>query len=153
MKKKVLFFTNALYGGGAERILQIILNNLDNSKYDITLYGLHNESLSDLYPSSIKYHYIFDSIKKKDGICRQFYVRLCNKIKLIIYYHFPAKWFYSLFVKGLYDTEIAFIEGYATRIISGSTNKKSKKYAWVHIDLMHNHWTQVAYRSFEEEEN
>ena len=46
---------------------------------------------------------------------------------------------------------MAFIEGYATKIISGSNNKDSKKIAWVHIDLMENPWTEVAYHSLEEE--
>lgn len=153
MRKKVLFFANALYGGGAERILQIVLKNLGDSTYDITLYSLHKETLSDLYPSNIKYHYIYDSISKEDSFFKKFYVRLCNKLKLLIYYHFSARWFYYLFVKGNYDTEVAFIEGDATRIVSGSTNRKSKKIAWVHIDLKNNHWTKIAYRTCEEEKN
>ena len=54
--------------------------------------------------------------------------------------------------KGNYDTEVAFIEGYATRIVSGSNNKRSKKIAWVHTDLKNNHWTTIAYRSCQEEQ-
>ena len=54
-------------------------------------------------------------------------------------------------IKEKYDVEVAFIEGYATKIISGSNNKDSKKIAWVHIDLIENPWTEVAYHSLEEE--
>ena len=36
-KKKVLFMINSMYGGGAEKIFQTLLNNLEPSKYDITV--------------------------------------------------------------------------------------------------------------------
>ena len=48
---------------------------------------------------------------------------------------------YEYFFKGdEYDVEIAFLEGIATKIISGSTNKSSKKIAWVHTDLVEHPW-------------
>ena len=58
MKKRILFINNSLHGGGAERILQTILNNLDPQKYDLTLYSLHKEELDSNYPQHIKYKYI-----------------------------------------------------------------------------------------------
>lgn len=33
-KKKVLFMINSMYGGGAEKIFQTLLNNLEPSKYE-----------------------------------------------------------------------------------------------------------------------
>ena len=35
--KKIMLMTNTLYGGGAEKVLQTIVSNLDRSKYDVTL--------------------------------------------------------------------------------------------------------------------
>ena len=46
--------------------------------------------------------------------------------------------------------EIAFLEGIATKIISGSTSKKAKKIAWVHTDLVEHPWFKREYRSEEE---
>ena len=40
-KKKVLFMINSMYGGGAEKIFQTLLNNLEPSKYDITVYSVN----------------------------------------------------------------------------------------------------------------
>lgn len=153
MKKRVLFINNGLYGGGAERILQTIFKNLDPNQYDLTLYSLHKEELDSNYPQHIKYNYIFDHGSNTSSFFKQFIIRLKNKIKLIIYNHFSPSFFYKLFISGEYDTEVAFIEGYATKIISGSPNKKSKKLAWVHIDLIQNHWTEIAFNNQTEENN
>ncbi len=151
MKKRVLFFCNGLYGGGAEKVLQVVLKHLSPNKYDITLYSLRKEEQRDVYPfERITYRYIYNQYGEEDSFLKRSSVKLINKVKLWIYYHFPPSVFYKLFVHGVYDVEVAFIEGEATRIISGSPNKKSRKLAWVHIDLERNHWTKCSYRTNEE---
>ena len=42
---------------------------------------------------------------------------------------------YNYYVKDKYDVEIAFFHGLAVTIVFGSTNKKSRKIAWIHHDL------------------
>lgn len=151
MKKRVLFFCNGLYGGGAEKVLQVVLKHLSPNKYDITLYSLRKEEKRDVYPfNRIKYRYIYNQYAEDDSFLKRISIKLINKIKLWIYYHLSPSVFYRLFVRGIYDVEVAFIEGEATRIISGSPNKKSRKLAWVHIDLESNHWTKCSYRKNEE---
>ena len=146
-KRKVLFVLNSLYAGGAEKIFQTIINNLSKDKYDITVISINQDLIDkNIYKRKFKYFYIFSK-------GNSFVSKLKNKIKLILYYHTSPSFFYKLFVRGVYDVEIAFIEGYATRLISGSNNPKSKKYAWVHVDLQNTPWTDIAYRSFEEEKN
>ncbi len=152
MRKKVLFFADGLYGGGAEKVLQTLLQHLDKDKFEITLYSMKQEALNDLYPQDINYHYVFSSCSESASVWKKLRVCCLNKIKLFVYYHLSPTWFYRLFIKGEYDTEVAFIEGYATRIVSGSTNPKSKKIAWVHIDLEQNHWTRIAFQSLNEED-
>ncbi len=139
MKKRVAFFVNGLYEGGAEKVLQTLLKHLNKDLFDITLYSLHKEVLNSNYPLDITYRYIYGHGKIGD-YCKTF-----------IYKFFSPSLFYRLYVHGKFDTEVAFIEGYSTRIVSGSTNKKSKKIAWVHIDLKNNHWTDVAFKSRKEE--
>lgn len=152
MKKRVLFVINSLWGGGAEKVFQTLLCNLDRDKYDITVYSVNQACLEAPYPTvGVEYRYLFGQ-SAKSGLER-FKLRLTNKLKLLVYYHLSPTWFYRLFVRGRYDVEVAFIEGYATRVVSGSTNKRSKKLAWVHIDLEKNHWTDIAYRSRKEEES
>lgn len=150
MKKRLLFFTNSLYGGGAEKVLQTLLSNLDLNKYDITLYSVNEGVLNDSYPKGINYKYIFK--QNSTSFLSRLWAKISNKFKLAIYYKFSPRTFYRLFVKGKYDTEIAFIEGYSTRIVSGSNNKNSKKLAWIHTDLKNNHWTDIAYRTTSEED-
>lgn len=150
MKKKVAFFVNGLYGGGAEKVLQTLLRFLDYGKYDVTLYSVIQEKYGDEYPANIDYKFIYGASEGKNAFAR--FLTLCrNKIGLWIYDHCSPSLFYQLFVKGKYDVEVAFIEGYATRIVSGSNNPDSKKIAWVHIDLESNHWTTVCYKSDREE--
>ena len=151
MKKRLLFVTNGLYGGGAERILHTVLLNLSPEKYEITLYSVNREFLDFSFPAWIHYRYIFNCPVSSSFI-NKFLIKIENKVKLLIYNHFPITIFYHLFIRGLYDTEIAFLEGYSTRIIAGSGNPKSQKLAWVHTDFLQNHWSKIAYRSSAEEE-
>lgn len=139
MKKKVLFFCDELNGGGAERVLLTVLNNLDQNKFDVKVMSLNKIILPPDYPQKISYKPVFSDNK------------FIRSIQYKIYQYFSPFVFYRLFIHGHYDVEVAFIEGYATRVISGSTNSKSKKIAWVHIDLINNHWTEIAYKSNDEE--
>ena len=151
-KKKVLFMINSMYGGGAEKIFQTLLNNLESSKYDITVYSVNQCKIDHkYYPENIKYKYIFGGIDESTGQISKIITKIKNKINLSRYEKDSPETFYKRFIKEKYDVEVAFIEGYATKIISGSNNKDSKKIAWVHIDLMENPWTEVAYHSLEEE--
>ena len=143
--KKLMFMINSLYGGGAEKVLQTLLKNIDYKKYDVTLYSMHREELDfTKYPSQIHYKVVFDEHK---GIFSKFF----SKVKGKIFIKCSSRLFYSLFIREKYDVEIAFIEGESTKIIAGSTNKKSKKLAWVHIDLNNNPWTDFLYRDVQDE--
>ena len=151
MKKRILFIAENLYGGGVERILQIVLKNFDYEKYDVTLYSSRPETLHpDYYPTSIRLQHYFESCGANASLYKKIRCRIINKLKLLVYYHLSPTWFYRLFIKGKYDVGIAFIEGYATRILSGGP-KNMKKIAWVHIELNTYHWTEVAFQSLKEE--
>lgn len=50
--KRIAIFAENLYGGGVQRILQIILRNFDYSKYDVNLYTHHQQTLlPEYYPT------------------------------------------------------------------------------------------------------
>ena len=40
---------NSMYGGGAEKIFQTLLNNLEPSKYDITVYSVNQCKIDHKY--------------------------------------------------------------------------------------------------------
>lgn len=135
MKKKILFLIESFAGGGVEKVFIDLINNMDISKYDITVmsiwdYGVRKKDLR----KDVKYKSIFPNIK---GISRMFH----NFVEKS-----DGKLLYKLGVREKYDIEIAFVEGRATKIIGASTNPNSKKIAWVHIDLAQGHWTNKVFR-------
>lgn len=150
MKKRVAFFAESLYGGGVERILQTILLNFDYEKYDVTLYSARPEMLREgFYPIQLRHYHYFD--KGEDGLINKVKSIVKNKIKLWVYYHCSPRLFYKMFIREEYDIAVAFIEGYATRIVSGAS-EQTRKLSWLHIELESFHWTDVAYRNRLEEQ-
>lgn len=81
------------------------------------------------------------------------------RLKYALVYRFlPAGWIYKWFIAGDYDVEAAFTEGLPTRLLAaapaGKRGKagKTRKIAWVHVDLEARPWTQgVVFRSLDEE--
>lgn len=143
-KKRIAIFAEKLYGGGVEKILQIVCRNFDYNRYDLILYASRREEMPfGTYPGHLRIKYYFDS---GNGIL----AKIKNKLKLLVYYHFSPSLYYQLFIRERYDVGIAFIEGYATRFLSGGP-KGMKKIAWLHTDIENNHWTVVSFRSQEEE--
>ena len=145
--KKVLFLIGSLEGGGAEKTLTDLVGNLDKTKYDITVVSIKHKGI---YIDEIKKHAHYKAllnIYKKEGHLIDF---LSNKIMKIMN-RLPGKFLYKLFIHEVYDVEIAYLEGMSTKIISGSNNKLSKKYAWVHTDLQTHSWSTVSYKNLADE--
>lgn len=139
--KKLMFMTNALYGGGAEKILQNIISNLDYRKYKVTLYSLHKENIDhELYKGNFEYKSVFNNSNS-----------LARKMKGWLFNHCSARLFYLLFIHEKSDVAVAFIEGESSKIISGSSGRDTKKLAWVHTDLEQNPWTAFLYKGVEDE--
>ena len=71
MKKKILFLIESFAGGGVEKVFIDLINNIDVSKYDITVmsiwdYGVRKKDLR----KDVKYKSIFPNIK---GISKVFH--------------------------------------------------------------------------------
>lgn len=149
--KKVMIMTNNLYSGGAERVLQTVLNHLDENKFSVTLYSMHREAIDpSIYRRNFQYKVVFDK-RKMGNILIQTACDCLLKIKGYIFQHFSSRLFYKLFIHEKYDIEVAFIEGESTKIIAGSSNRQSRKIAWVHIDLEANPWTSFLYKNDSDE--
>lgn len=123
---KVLFFINTLGCGGAETVLVETANSLDRKKYDVTVQTITDAGVNKqkLVPH-IKYKSI---IRCRNPVLKYIWTQIVMKL-------LGAKYIYRFFVQDNYDYEIAFLEGWPTKVISHSTNKNAKKYAWVHTDL------------------
>lgn len=128
-KKKLLFLIESMMVGGAEKVLISLVNNLSPSKYDVTVVTIFRKSVYDGYDctfeeplkSHVHYKYLIDNTNK-------FKYRLFN----FLYSKLNKRLFHQLFLGSGYDTEIAWYEGLPTTFIAHSSNKRSRKLAWLH---------------------
>lgn len=135
-KKKILFVAESINRGGMESVLVNIANILAERNFQVTIvcYFPQNALLPDL-SEQINYVYIprkeFPILRKIPYIKKFFKERNFGWERRA-----KAKTLYKHYVgKEKYDVEIGFYRGPSIKIISGSTNKKSKKLAWVHTDF------------------
>lgn len=148
-RRKVLFLIESLSGGGAEKVLVTLLEHVDNSRFEVTLCCVSNTGkfLGDL-PNTVHYRYILPSAVGLSAWAT-FWYKLKYKL---VYDWLPPRWVYRFCIPKGNDVEVAFAEGFATKLLGSSSNRKAKKVAWVHTDLKNNPWTQNRiYRNLEEE--
>ncbi len=149
--KRMLIVAGKIYGGGAERVLVDLINGLDESEYDITLYTMTKDNFEKSGISrAVDYRAVYESADDFSGL-KRYIKKFRNKFLNIVYSRCSAKSFYKRVFKEKYDIELAAIEGYTTRIVSGSTNPASNKIAWLHTDLETNHWSRLAFKNDDEE--
>jgi len=137
MKKKILFFHFDLQGGGAERVLVNIANNLSPEEYDITVQTVFG------YGANKKY--LAPHVRQKSLFaCRSF--RGMRQIFRLI----PPKLLHKLLIHEMYDIEIAFLELIPTRIVGGCRTKGTRIYAWLHNTVSNGHSLACASWSLNE---
>lgn len=121
-KKKILFFIFDLGGGGAEKVLVQLANALPADKYDITVQTIFNVGAN---VDGLKPH-----IHRKWLFSRQF-----HGMKYIVRF-FTPEFLHRMLIREHYDIEIAYLEGIPTRVVSGCKDPDTKKFAWVHIEMV-----------------
>ena len=122
----ILFFIDTLSGGGAEKVLRTMVNNMDQRKFAITVQTLEEVDPHEHLVPGIRYKAINRCKTAWSKKLFHLWIRLCAELK----------WLYPLYIKDDYDIEAAYLECGPTKILAGSTNKKALKLAWVHCDLM-----------------
>lgn len=128
--KKVLILLKHLSLGGAEKMFLRILENINTDIYSIHVVLVFNEILQELPKlPNLKITSIFN--EKNDAAKR--FIR-----------NYPEK-IYTENITDVYDVEIAFLEGYPTRIIGASSNPDSLKIAFIHTDFRFFHHSLNAY--------
>lgn len=149
MKKlKLLFLIESLSGGGAEKVLSVLLKHLDKTKFDITLCTIVDTGIyAEEVKKYVKYTSVLGNLQKKNLLGKIVYKILI----MFIYRILPSQLIYTLFIPKKNDIEIAFVEGFCTKILSHSTNKKAQKIAWAHTDLINNHWITSIYKNKQDE--
>lgn len=126
---RILFLINSLGGGGAEKVLVNLVNNLDKTKYEV--------SLQTIFNNGVNIKDLNKNVRYIPGL------KIMPKGNVVFFRMFSPKKLYSFFIKDDYDIVVAFLEGVASRIVSGCTNKNIKKIAWIHGE--HDNIQQISY--------
>ena len=134
--KKILFLIHDLGHGGAEKVLVNLVNNMDRTKFDITVMALFGGGVNEQFLSKdIRYVTVFDKMIPGNS----------HIMKL-----FTPKQLHKWFIKERYDIEIAYLEGPAVRIISGCTDPDTKLVSWIHCTMHSEREFSVGMRSYSE---
>lgn len=137
--KRVLFLIPSLGGGGAERVLVNLANNLSREKYDVTV--------QTLFDVGVNRQHLQSHVTYIPGFPRQFRGNI-HVMKLL-----PTKWLYRLVVKKPYDVVISYLEGPTARIVSGCVDPNTKLVCWIHGEQRTKETAAHSFRSFREAES
>ena len=120
MKKKILFLIHDLGQGGAEKVLVNLVNNMDRTKYDISVTALFGGGVNEQFLAP---HIHFRAV---------FPVEIPGNSKLLKLLT-PAQ-LHKLCVKEHYDIEVSYLEGPSARVISGCQGTDTRLVSWIHVE-------------------
>ena len=136
MKKKILFLIHDLGHGGAEKVLVNLVNNMDRSKFDISVTALFGGGVNEQFlKPDIHYRAIFSRTFRGNS----------HIMKLL-----SPRQLHKLFIKETYDIEVAYLEGPSARIISGCPNENTKLVSWIHIQQKSAEAAACSFRSVQD---
>lgn len=128
---KILFMIHDLGPGGAEKVLVNLVNNLDKTKFDVTVISLFGGGVNENnLGKDVHYHSIFKRMIRGNSKIMKF---------------FSPKTLHKFCIKDNYDIEVSYLEGSSARIISGCKNPNTKLISWIHVEQ---HTKKVAAQSF-----
>ncbi len=117
---KTLFLIHDLGQGGAEKVLVNLVNNMDLTRFDVSVIALFGGGVNEQFlRPEIKYRSIFSRMFPGN-----------SHVMKILSPELLHKWF----VKEEYDIEISYLEGPSARVISGCRNPKTKLVSWIHVE-------------------
>lgn len=133
---KILFLIHDLGQGGAEKVLVNLVNNMDRSKFDISVTVLFGGGVNEQFLApDIHFHAVFP--KEVPGNSKL--------MKLL-----TPKQLHKLCVKGHYDIEVSYLEGPSARVISGCQDKKTRLLCWIHSTVSSIEDAAASFRSIRE---
>lgn len=116
--KKVLFIIHDLSIGGAEKVLVNLVNNMDKSKFDVTVLSLFGGGVNE--------QFLNQDVRLVIGHKKAFRGN-SHVMKLL-----SPKRLYRRYIKEDYDVIVSYLEGPCARIASGCTDDTTKLVSWIH---------------------
>lgn len=135
---KVLFLIHDLGQGGAEKVLVNLVNNMNFTKFKVSVIALFGEGINEQFlRPEIQYHSIFSKT----------FLGNSHVMKV-----FTPEFLHKWFIKDEYDIEISYLEGPTARIISGCKNPNTKLVSWIHCTMGSSREVAASFRNIEEAE-
>ena len=117
---RILFLIHDLGQGGAEKVLVNLVNNMDRSKFDISVTVLFGGGVNEQFLApDIHFRAVFP--KEVPGNSKL--------MKLL-----TPEQLHKLCVKEQYDIEVSYLEGPSARVISGCQDQGTKLVSWIHVE-------------------
>jgi len=118
---KILFLIHDLGQGGAEKVLVNLVNNMDRSKFDISVTVLFGGGVNEQFlKPDIQFRAVFPTMIPGNS----------RWMKLLS----PAA-LHRLCVKEHYDIEVSYLEGPSARVVSGCADPDTKLVSWIHCTM------------------
>lgn len=134
--KKVLYLIPNLAHGGAEKVLVNLANNMNKTKFDVTVQTLFDVGVNRQYLNSdVKYIGGFKRMPRGNT----YVMKLFSPEKL-----------YKHFIRDNYDIIVSYLEGPTARIVSGCTKPNTKLVSWIHIEQHTKELASKSFRSYKE---
>lgn len=134
--KKILFLIRDLGQGGAEKVLVNLVNNMDPTKFDISVIALFGGGVNEQFLAP---HIHFRSIWKHSIPGNSHLMKFLSPHRL-----------HKLCVKEHYDIEVSYLEGPSARVISGCPHKDTKLVSWIHTEFLNEKSLISPFRSKKE---
>ena len=133
---RILFLIHDLGHGGAEKVLVNLVNNMDPTKFDISVTALFGGGVNEQFlKPHIHYRSVFPRMIPGNS----------HLMKLL-----TPKQLHKLCVKEHYDVEISYLEGPSARIISGCPDEETQLISWIHCTMHSPHEVARSFRSIAE---
>lgn len=133
---KILFLIHDLGQGGAEKVLVNLVNNMDPSKFDISVTALFGGGVNEQFLAP---HIHYRTVWKKAIPGNSKLMKLLSPKQL-----------HKICVKEHYDIEVSYLEGPSARIISGCPHKDTKLISWIHTEFLNQKAFSTSFRSRQE---
>lgn len=137
--QKILFLIHDLHQGGAEKVLVNLVNNLDSTKFDISVIALFGGGVNEQF---LKPHIHFRAVFPKAFPGNSHLMKL-----------FSPELLHKWFVKEIYDIEVSYLEGPSARVICGCKNEHTKLVSWIHGQQKNMNLLAASFRSKQEARN
>lgn len=130
---KILFLIHDLGQGGAEKVLVNLVNNMDRTKFDISVTVLFGGGVNEQF---LKPDIHFRTVFPKEVPGNSKLMKLLTPAQL-----------HRLCVKEHYDIEVSYLEGPSARVISGCRDKSTKLVCWIHSTISTMKAAAASFRS------